>query len=127
MWILFTFIGVAVFLLVFVLLRTRRRRMPAAAAKKIRSQWAALQSIHDPARRVLEADSLLDHALKAAGYSGSLGEKLKKMGSRFSNLDAIWRAHKLRNKIAHEPGTSVSEKEAEKALKVFWKGIEELM
>ncbi|HUC20137.1 MAG TPA: hypothetical protein VMR98_01420, partial [Candidatus Polarisedimenticolaceae bacterium] len=52
---------------------------------------------------VSEADKLLDYALKHSGVSGdTMGARLKHSGQRFDDIDAIWRAHKLRNALAHE-------------------------
>ncbi len=53
---------------------------------------------------IIEADIMLDTALKQAGYSGStIGENLKNASPRsLSTLDDAWQAHKVRNQIAHE-------------------------
>jgi len=52
---------------------------------------------------IIEADIVLDETLKQAGYSGSsLGERLKSITStQLSSLDDAWKAHKIRNQIAH--------------------------
>lgn len=50
---------------------------------------------------IIEADSILDDALKNAGYMGaSMGDRLK--SANFRSIDMAWDAHKIRNKIAHE-------------------------
>lgn len=53
---------------------------------------------------IIEADIILDQALKSAGYGGgSLGERLKSISpNQLKSLDAAWNAHKVRNQIAHE-------------------------
>jgi hypothetical protein len=53
---------------------------------------------------IIEADIILDEALKKAGYGGvSLGERLKSISpAQLKSLDAAWQAHKVRNQIAHE-------------------------
>jgi len=52
---------------------------------------------------IIEADIVLDEALKKAGYAGvSLGERLKSIApSKLNYLDDAWQAHKVRNQIAH--------------------------
>ncbi len=52
---------------------------------------------------IIEADIILDEALKKAGYAGaSLGDRLKSISpSQLNSLDAAWQAHKVRNQIAH--------------------------
>lgn len=50
---------------------------------------------------ILNADKLLDKALKERGTAGeNMGQRMK--NTTFSNANAVWAAHKLRNKIAHE-------------------------
>ncbi len=124
-WIL---LGLALVFLAFVgwSMRFRRARLRGAAKTRAFAQIESARRLSDPARRVVEADIVLDHALKGLGYQGQMGDKLKKMGVRFSNLDSVWRAHKLRNRIAHEPGVQISEKEAEVALKAFEKALRKL-
>lgn len=53
---------------------------------------------------IIEADVILDEALKQIGYSGgSLGERLKSISTtQLSTLNEAWEAHKVRNRIAHE-------------------------
>jgi len=124
-WIL---LGLAITILFLVALCARflRRRLRGGAKKRIWKQFEHARSLPDPARRVVEADIVLDYALKELGYEGPLGEKLKEVGARFSNLDDVWKAHKFRNRIAHEPGITVSDKEAERVLSVLEKAIREL-
>lgn len=52
---------------------------------------------------IIEADILLDQALKDRGYAGvSLGERLRGLTpTQLQSLDDAWNAHKVRNQIAH--------------------------
>lgn len=52
---------------------------------------------------IIEADIVLDEALKKLGYNGvSLGERLKGISpGQLTCLDDAWQAHKIRNQIAH--------------------------
>ncbi|NCS83173.1 hypothetical protein GW746_02030 [Candidatus Saccharibacteria bacterium] len=53
---------------------------------------------------ILHADSLLDKALKERGVSGkTMGERMKQHQGKWTNGNGVWAAHKLRNRIAHEP------------------------
>lgn len=124
-WVL---LGLAIVFLAFVgwRMRFRRARLRGAAKTRAFAQFESARKLSDPARRVVEADIVLDHALKGLGYQGQFGEKLKKMGVRFSNLDAVWKAHKLRNRIAHEPGVSIADAEAEQALRAFERALKDL-
>ncbi len=74
-----------------------------------------------------EADKLLDHTLKTLGYSGdTMGERLRAAGSRFSNRNNVWRAHKLRNALAHEVGFDLVPGQAKEALADFEQGLKDL-
>ena len=69
---------------------------------------------------IIGADKLLDKAMIEMGISGkTMGDRLKRCGDRFSNLNAVWRAHKLRNAIAHETDIEVSYKQAFNALQIY--------
>ncbi len=93
----------------------------------IRAHWVKIiDSFHaHPKHAILDADKLLDYALKKQGFEGSIGEKLKKSGPRFSDLNGLWNAHKLRNRIAHELG-DIDKNEAKKALSQFKKALNDL-
>lgn len=76
---------------------------------------------------VTEADKLLDKALIEMGVSGkTMGERLKKSSTKFSNLNAVWRAHKVRNAIAHEAGFEVSFQQAKNALEIYKQALKDL-
>ncbi len=76
---------------------------------------------------VIEADKLLDKAMIEMGISGkTMGDRLKKCGERFSNLNAVWRAHKLRNALAHESDLEISYKQAYNALQIYKQALKDL-
>ena len=77
---------------------------------------------------IIEADALIDSILKKTGYEGdTLGEKLKNIEpSDFDNIQNVWEAHKIRNRIVHDSKYPITKEEAkgvigkyEKALKEF--------
>ena len=65
---------------------------------------AASESPNDWKLAIIEADIVLDEALKGKGHVGnSLGERLKSIsGSQMETLNDAWEAHKVRNRIAHD-------------------------
>lgn len=76
---------------------------------------------------VIEADKLLDKALIEMGVPGkTMGDRLKKCGDRFSNLNAVWRAHKLRNALAHESDLEITYKQAFNALAIYKQAMKDL-
>lgn len=76
---------------------------------------------------VLNADKLVDKALKERGTrGGTMGERMKSAHATFSNNNAIWSAHKLRNRIVHESDAVVSYDEARRALHAFKQALKDL-
>jgi len=76
---------------------------------------------------VLNADKLVDQALKDLGVKGNtMGERMKNAFTKFSDRNGIWAAHKLRNKIAHESDATVTYSEARYALANFRKALKDL-
>lgn len=77
---------------------------------------------------IISADSLIDKILGLSGYHGeNLGERLKKIEpSELDSLNDIWEAHKVRNRIAHEPDLHLSRDESIGALKRYEKVLKEL-
>lgn len=76
---------------------------------------------------VIEADVILDDLLKRMGYKGkTLGERLKSINpANFASINEVWEAHKMRNRIAHEPESALSKDEAEKAILLYEKALKE--
>lgn len=105
-------------------LRRRRRRgelFGTGEIAVIRARFDELEKrVHwDPRYCILQGDMLLETLLRAMGYRGALGEMLKRAGRKFDNGEALWRAHKLRNRIAHELEVPVSVADARKALRAY--------
>ncbi len=123
-------IGMLVFLtvvvMVGVLLKTRRRGLSGAVKGKINGALQQAISQQDPVRRVIAVDSVLDLVLKELGFAGSLGDKLKKAGPRIPNIQAVWEAHKLRNRMAHEHDASVNQSEVDRAVRILEHAIRSL-
>lgn len=97
----------------------------------VASRWATIQGMaaSGPGLRnaVSEADKLLDYALKESGAPGqTMGDRLKAWGKHFSDIDGVWRAHKLRNALAHEVGFDLVKSQADEALRSFERGLKDL-
>lgn len=77
---------------------------------------------------VMEADKLVDYALKCRGIAGeTMGERMKNAKSKFpkySDYDSLWFAHKVRNNIAHETTHELGVAEAKRSLGYFKKALE---
>lgn len=76
---------------------------------------------------IINGDKLLDKAMIEMGIPGkTMGDRLKRAGGRFSNQNAVWRAHKLRNAIAHESDIEISYKQAFNALAIYKQALKDL-
>lgn len=76
---------------------------------------------------IINGDKLLDRALNEMGVAGkTMGDRMKRIGDRFSDKNAVWRAHKLRNEIAHEDDLEISYKQAAGALAIYKQALKDL-
>ena len=77
---------------------------------------------------IIEADKLIDNMLKLAGYSGeTMGDRLMNIEKgQFLSLDALWEAHKIRNKLVHDLNYFLRYAEARRAMEAYRSVMEEL-
>lgn len=110
--------------------------IPPETAKEspLGSRWEEIQkhlnSIKEAEWKfaVIEADSLVDYILKSAGYPGdTMGDRLKNIDkSQIVTLDGLWEAHKIRNRLAHDPSYFLRYGEAKRAVQLYEKTLKEL-
>ena len=122
---------VAVLIFVAILLTGRRahhfnveqyQARMLAVENKLRKDNPATYAIS-----IINADKLLDKALTEMGVPGkTMGERLKKIPNKFTDIDGVWRAHKLRNALAHEPDIEVSWRQASNALVIYKQALKDL-
>jgi hypothetical protein len=101
--------------------------------EKYRTRWLTIeQSIvkdNEPSYHmaILNADKLVDQALKESGIKGqTMGDRMKFAKERWTNRDAIWASHKLRNQIAHESDVRINYDTARRALAGFKQALKDL-
>lgn len=96
----------------------------------IQSRWNEIEKMtHDGAVNlkvaVMEADTLLDHALKSLAMPGNtLGERLKFAGYKYPKINNVWNAHRLRNQLAHEASFYLDPSLAKKAIRDFKEALQ---
>jgi hypothetical protein len=106
-------------------------RKPKLDQKFFQDQWMELLArVKTPEGMVLavvDADKLLDLALKKHRFKGkTMGERLVAAQRMISDNDAVWYAHKLRNRLVHEPNVRLKKREAQQALAGFKQGLKDL-
>lgn len=110
----------------FMILAQMRRLLRAGARAAITKAWKNVESQPNPTLKLVEADKILDEALRLLGYEGSLGDKLKKAGPRFSDLNGVWWAHKLRNRAVHDLTSAPNKEEIDRAIVIFRLALSDL-
>lgn len=120
---------VLVFLIVRALARFIRRlaageRLEGMDRKAIQARWAEIERNADSGNEmnlkiaIMEADKLLDHALKAMAMPGkTLGDRLKFAAYRYPKIRNVWGAHRLRNSLAHEASFYLDPSMAKRAIR----------
>ncbi|TES98235.1 hypothetical protein E3J85_00025 [Patescibacteria group bacterium] len=77
---------------------------------------------------IIEADKLLDFVLKSKGVRGStLGERLKSSRGLIRDLNNIWFAHKVRNRLVHDLDSRIKRRETARVIKIFRGTINHLL
>ena len=107
------------------------RRRAHLNQEYFQQQWATLLArVKTPEGMILavvDADKLLDEALKKHHFRGkTMGERLVSAQKSLSDNDAVWYAHKLRNRLVHEPNVRLKKREAQTALAGFRQGLHDL-
>lgn len=132
--IIFFLAGVLVFAAILFAVITLTRKGPSKLdINKYRSRW---MTIEQQLKRdepmtfqvcVMNADTLLDQALKDKGVQGTtMGERMKQFQQKWSNANNVWTAHKLRNQLAHEPEFKVNYDSARRALAAFKQALKDV-
>lgn len=108
-------------------------RMRSSSLNKdtFKKRWQEIQALLKTAEgqqlSIIEADKLLDDALKKLRFSGkTMGERLVSAQRNLSNPNNVWSAHKLRNRLVHETGLKVSQRQVRSALQAFRTALKDL-
>jgi hypothetical protein len=114
-----------------VVSRLAKRRPSNLNQEYFRQQWtellARVKSPEGMMLAIIDADSLLDEALKKHHLKGkTMGERLVSAQRMISDNDTVWYAHKLRNRLVHEPHVRLKKSEAKNALEGFKQGLRDL-
>lgn len=124
---------VAVGILILIAMGLSSKHTHSFDVEEYQTKWLKIENglVRDDPRSyplsIIEADKLLDHALNELGTPGkTMGERLKHAGNRFTKLNSVWYAHKLRNQIAHEHNFEVEYAQANRALAAFRQALKDL-
>ncbi len=127
-------IGAILLILIIALLVVLRRlihqpELHGLSREQIKERWQEILKVSESGTMgakmaIMEADKLLDGALKSLSMSGdTMGERLKFAGYKYPELRNVWNAHKLRNQLVHEATFEISHGQAKGALRDFEKAL----
>ncbi|MFH2063474.1 MAG: hypothetical protein ABIJ46_04995 [bacterium] len=107
------------------------RRYEIGDRRSMLRRWEEVEALIDapgemsPKLALIEADKLLDHALKMLAMPGeTLGERLKFAQYKFPHLRAVWWAHKIRNQLVHEASYMLDRRLARKAVREYRRALQ---
>ncbi len=114
--------------IIFAVLQRRPRTLNVDYFKK---RWQELQKLCSDRKTwslaVIDADKLLDEALKKAHFKGkTMGERLVSAQHTLTNNDSVWFGHKLRNSLVHETDVKLRQKDVRAALVGFRQALKDL-
>lgn len=106
---------------------------PSLNRQKYQRQWLAIENslqrdnMDSYQIAILNADKLLDRALRDKHYRGeTMGERMKSAQKVWRNANYIWGAHKVRNQLAHETEYVLTREVALRSLSAYKQALKDL-
>lgn len=119
--------------LLFVIVSMAKNSPRTLDVDKYRSRWLAIETKLDRKNEhsyvvcILEADKLLDQALREKGLAGkTMAERMKQCQGKWTNGNGVWAAHKLRNRLAHETDAKIDYDRSRQALVAYKQGLKDV-
>lgn len=115
--------------------KSRVHHESGAETEHTNNRWDTIVSLAngssegDWRRAILEADIMLGDVLTTIGYPGaSVGEQLRHANPiQMTTLDLAWKAHKIRNEVAHKGETmELTERDVRATIDYYKRVFEEL-
>jgi hypothetical protein len=110
---------------IVLIIRKRRNKLNTEV------RWKELQKLLSRKSNwkdvIIQADALLDEALKNKHFKGkTTGERLVSAQRQLTANDMIWFSHKLRNKLIDEQDITISKSDVKKCLLGYWRALKDL-
>ncbi|MBU1083291.1 hypothetical protein KKE14_02535 [Patescibacteria group bacterium] len=124
--------GVLAIGLLILFLISRPRKLSEKDFSIVLHKWKDIEAYTEEKRMkeaLMEADKLVDFVLKRLNLRGkTFAERLKlaKPLLTASNYQALWEAHKLRNKLVHEIDFHLADYHGEQAIDAFYNALKNL-
>ena len=122
---------IAGMLMLFInLTSTNKQKLDVETYRKV---WQAIKrssesdNLDAMQMSIVKADKLLDKAMCESNVKGStMGERLRFRKGMWSNENAVWASHKLRNQIAHDDNISLNKQTVKRAMAGFERALTDL-
>lgn len=132
--IIFFFAAILIFGgLLFVIISFTKGSTRTLDQDKYRSRWMRIESQLQRTNEasytvaIMEADKLLDQALRERGLQGkTMADRMKQCQGKWTNGNGVWAAHKLRNKLAHETDVRIDYERSRQALVSFKQALKDI-
>jgi hypothetical protein len=119
--------------LLFIFVSMAKNSPRELDVEKYRSRWLSIETALSRNNEgsytlcVLNADKLLDQALRDRGIAGNtMAERMKGCQGKWTNGNGLWAAHKVRNRLAHETDATIDYERARQALVAYKQGLKDL-
>lgn len=134
----YLWIGLIVFIILAIIVwqiakRLGRPEIEADSLEKIKQQWAEIEKLVEQnsplswKMAVLEADKILDYALKSLGLPGKdMGERVRAAGFQYPEIRRVWPAHQVRNRLVHETDYTLDRRTAKESMEKFKQALKML-
>lgn len=124
-------VGIAALIMLIISAMLFRRLPRKLKPDYFLSEWRKLQSqLPDKnqwAQAIIEADQLLDEALKKRRVKGkTMGERLVNVQKEFVDNDSVWFGHKLSVKLKNNPDIAVRKHDVKRALLGLQQGLKDM-
>ncbi len=124
-------VGFVLLLIATVWLRRAMRRWRFGSERdNVAKHWKAVEDLANRGDAmslklaIIQADAVLDLALKAKSFPGTTtGERLKFASRKYHDLQRTFWARSLRNTLVHEAGSEMKISQAQKAIVEFKRAL----
>lgn len=102
-YLLVTIFVFVISLLMLALLQAKVKQISQLNKPYYHKHWQRITSLKNDRLALIEADKLLDQALKDRQLGGdTMKDRLVSAEKHFRHPEDVWQAHKLRNRLVHE-------------------------
>ena len=116
---------------IFALIVFVQRRTSSIDRAYFAKTWPKIEALASKkatwVQAVVDADKLLDEALKQSNINGTtVAERMVEANRVFSDANMIWSSHKLRNKVVHESKFVLKKKHVQAAMSGYKQALKDL-